>query len=105
MRPTGPQGGVPREGQAVHLEDAQHPLGIDGRLALRAKLPVQEGCQTPIAIARALVDELAQERQEGSVLGLGVGTTNPRSLPEALYEIGAGHAQRIGDGLHREPPS
>jgi hypothetical protein len=47
---------VTLQDQAVHLQDAEHPLAVDGRFAVRPEQPVQEGCQAAIAIGRPLVD-------------------------------------------------
>jgi len=101
---AGPPGGVGREGEPVRPQDAQHPLGIDARLAARVQCPVHQCGDAAIAVARAGIDDRADCRQQLRILGLAVGTARLGGAAQALGQVGAGHAERVGDRLHREPP-
>lgn len=90
------------ERQAVVLHDPQHALGVHGRLAFGPQLSVRQRADAAIAIGRALVDNGADERGQFRVPGLVVAASGPGRALLARGEIGAGDAQRFGDGAHRE---
>ena len=103
--PAGPAGGMGLQGEAGGTQDAEHALAVDRRLAARATLAIEQGREPAVAVGRALVDEAAQGGQELGVAGLAVGLPGLALPAGRLGEVGTGHAQRVGDGLHREASS
>ena len=103
--PAGPAGGVGLQGEAGGAQDAEHALAVDRRLAAATTLAIEQGREPAVAVGRALVDEPAQGGQELGVAGLAVGLPGPALPAGGLDQVGTGHAQRVGDGLHREASS
>jgi hypothetical protein len=93
--------GMPGEQQAVLLHQSIDALVVD-RTSSRP-LSFQERGDPAVAIGRSYVDHAADLR---SKLQIPIPDLRPSLGPhalEALDDVGAGHAERVGDSLHRKP--
>ena len=93
------------EREIVRPHDPQHSLGVHHLRALAVPQPVHLRRRPPVAVAWTGIDDRANDRQQGSVLGLAVETACGLDRLAAGGQVGAGHAQRLGHRLHREPPA
>src|SRR5690606_31336947 len=64
---------------------------------------IEERGDPPIAIGWPLIYQPANDGQKLCILGLVIGAARLRSAFQPLVEVGTGYAQRVCDGLHREP--
>jgi hypothetical protein len=57
-----------------------------------------------VAIGRPFVDQAAQRRQQVDVSGLVIALAWTVAVLQAFDQVGTRDAQRLGHGLHWEPP-
>ena len=99
--------GVPRSKpfkcQAFDLHNPRNALGVHLGPAGGPKLPVEERPDPPVAIGRALIDDCADQRQKHRIPALAVSSARRCHTSAPVDQIGARHAQRLCDRLHREP--
>jgi hypothetical protein len=96
--------GMAVEQQAVRLHDAVDPLHVDRRAALFTALTSDQRMNTAVAVS-GLAGDQRLDFAHKRCLGLWM-TASPLSGPSrrGLHrEIGACHAERIGDPLHGVP--
>ena len=75
---------------------------VGGRLARPCQLPVHQRRDAAIAIGRPLVDEAADQRQQGLVVRLAIRAARLRCSTDFLMKMRTRDAECLGDRLHRE---
>lgn len=75
---------VALQGQVMLAHDAQHPLGVDDRLALEPAFPVDQRGDPAIAIGWTLVDDRPDLGQQLGVPRLAIGATRDHDVRSPL---------------------
>ena len=104
MFPRDPPAGAWRQQQALSLHEAKDPLAIDKVQTAGSPLTIEQCSDPAVPIGRALVDEAADIGTEFSIALALLGTPSGPRAPEPRRDVRAGDPERVGDGLHREPP-
>jgi len=100
---AGPAARVPGEQHAVLAHDPEYTLVVDGGLARPGAFPIRQSRDAAIAVGRALVDQAADELHQSVVVNFAIGAARLGRPTHLVMEMGAGHPDRLGNRLHREP--
>ena len=106
MRPLQSFAAVPGQEQAVLTHDAVDPLVVYARLPGERKTTIQEHENAAVAVSLALVQNVADQPEQGVILLLAVPARSCRGLASlALGKARAGYAQGLRYPGHRKSSS